>query len=145
MSNESAHVELRILSQSRYLCVVRAAVEATAGRWGLDEQTCGRIVLAVDEAVANVIRHGYKHSEDQPIWIRLAPLEQSGGGMEIVIEDRCPNVDLSRIKARSLDEVRPGGLGINILQQVMDEVKFEHVANGEGVRLTMRKRATSDA
>ena len=54
------HILLRILSQPRYLCVVRAAEEMAATRMGLDTDDADRVVLAVDEACANVIRHGYR-------------------------------------------------------------------------------------
>jgi len=133
-------VELRILSQPRYLCVVRAAVEALAEKIGFDNEACGKIILCVDEAVTNVIRHGYKEQPDKPIVVRLNPVcEASRDGIEIVIEDECCSVDLSRIKPRALDDVRPGGLGTHIMSELMDVARFAHRSDGDGVQLTMRK------
>lgn len=136
------HITIRIHSHPRYLCVLRSAVETAAKEYGLDQQISGRVVLAVDEAVANVIRHGYHGQTDKPIWVNLAPIKADGGGIEVVIEDECRGVDLSRIRGRDLKDVKPGGLGVHILREIMDEVEYRHRESHEGVRLTMRKRAS---
>ena len=43
------------------------------------------------------------------------------------------------IKSRDLDDIRPGGLGVNIIRQVMDEVSYER-RERIGMRLTLIKR-----
>src|SRR4051812_20580693 len=102
------HIEIRLLSQPRYLSVARAAVEAAAVKMGLPHEA-SRITLAVDEALTNVIRHGYGGREDRPIWVKLAPLTVGGrAGMEVLIEDESAPIDLKRIEGRPLDEIRPG-------------------------------------
>src|SRR5687768_7458336 len=117
---EPADISIRLLSQPRYLSVARAAVETAALRMGLDEDQAGKVTLAVDEAIANVIRHGYKGEHDRPIWVRMTPVTRDGvPGMEIIIEDECTGVDLKKIKGRALEEVRPGGLGVHIITGVM--------------------------
>lgn len=135
-----AHVTIRILSQPRYLGAVRAAVEATAEQLGFDDTERGRIVLAVDEAVSNVIRHGYHGREDGLIQLRLWPVRDGRrDGMEILIEDECEGIDLAGIRSRALEDVRPGGLGVHILQQVMDEAQYSHRADRTGLALRLRK------
>jgi anti-sigma regulatory factor (Ser/Thr protein kinase) len=133
-------ISMQISSQPRYLGVVRAAVETAAKKMGLSDDEAAKITLAVDEAIANVIRHGYGGQTDQPIWLKMSPKSRDGrDGIEIVVEDRCLGVDLSRIKSRSLDEIRPGGLGVHIITGVMDEVEYQSRDDGEGVRLRMVK------
>ena len=56
--NDDPDIELRILSHPRNLCVVRAAVEMAVRRLGFSEPDAAQIILAVDEAMANCIRHG---------------------------------------------------------------------------------------
>lgn len=159
-----------MFSQPRYLSGVRTLVSAVAQRLGFDESACGQVALAVDEALCNVIRHGYQRSPEGIIWVKIwpiddeagehcegaaldAPLDQHrprAGGIRIVIEDLAPQVDPEAIRSRDLEEVRPGGLGVHIMKEIMDEVRFEHRGPGEtgergrGMRLTMIKRRSSE-
>ncbi len=131
-----------MVSDPTYLSGARDLVAAVARRLGFSEEGCGQIALAVDEALCNIIRHGYDRRKDAPIWINLWPLAASNGsgpGMRIVLEDEARQVDPCQIRSRDLDEVRPGGLGVHIIQQVMDEAKYEK-RDGKGMRLTLVKR-----
>src|SRR4029434_8191323 len=97
-------------------------VASVSRRLGFSEEACGQIALAVDEALCNVIRHGYERRKDGPIWVSLWPMDSNGGGPggRIVIEDEAKQIDPEEIKGRDLDEIRPGGLGVHIIRQVMD-------------------------
>jgi len=138
-------IDLRLVSHPRYLCVARAAVAAAVEKYGFGQETVGQVMLAVDEAVSNVIRHGYDGAEDQPVWIRVSPTTPQGeAGFTIVVEDEGRQVDPACIRGRELDEVRPGGLGVHIIRNVMDEANYTRRPNG-GMRLTMAKRFTPEA
>lgn len=136
-------IEIRIDSDPQFLCVVRSAVEKAAATFGLPQPDCDRLVLAVDEALTNIIRHGYRGQADQPIWITLSPaLHMGRPGVEVTIDDETKDVDLNAIKARNLDHVRPGGLGVSIIQQSVDECAYQSRNGSQGVRLTLRKFAS---
>lgn len=45
-------------------------------------------------------------------------------GIEIILEDSGNSPDLSKIKGRPLNEIRPGGLGLHFVRQSMDQVEF---------------------
>ena len=133
-------VKLCISSSPTLLPVVRAAVEKMCQLLGLDDQATGGVVLSVDEALANVIRHAYGDDHDQPIDIDLVPIAGDNGRcLKICLADRGPHVDPAQIKSRNLSEVRPGGLGVHIIQEHMDEVEFR-AREGGGTRLVMIKR-----
>ena len=137
---DTSDIEIRMLSQARYVCIGRSAAEAAARAVGMDEQTAGQVKLAVGEALANVIHHGYNDCPDHPIWLKLSPYAHDGtGGLEVVIEDECGQVDLSTIKGRKLEDIRPGGLGVHLIQQVMDYVEYRQREGGCGLTLIMRK------
>lgn len=123
-------------------------MEAALKRLDWPEEFIAQMALAVDEALANVIRHGYEGREDGEILLRFETLPAAGdargdgqvtgegGGVKIVIEDEGRQVDPSAIRGRELSEVRPGGLGVHIMRQVMDEITYEQRAE-QGMRLVM--------
>jgi len=132
-------IELNLSSSPRCLPVVRAATEKMARLVGFDEDQTGRITLSIDEALANVIKHGYGGRQDQPITVRLEPVDdQRGAGLTVTIRDFGKQVDPAKIRSRDLADVRPGGLGVHIIQTVMDEVVYSH-ADGGGMKLRMVK------
>jgi sigma-B regulation protein RsbU (phosphoserine phosphatase) len=107
-------------------------------RCGAEE--AGRIVLALDECCANVIRHRNPAIGDGSIHV-----EAEVGEAHAVFRLRafCRRDDVSRIKPRDLEDVRPGGLGTHIVREVMDAVAFEPDAERpECVALVMRKTWT---
>jgi anti-sigma regulatory factor (Ser/Thr protein kinase) len=149
MNDPCAPIELRILSQPRLLCVARAAVGSAVERLGFPPDACAHIMLALDEAVTNVMRHGYQGRADGPIWISFIPLEKNAGaapdanrfccgGFRIVIEDEARQVDPGSIQGRDLEDVRPGGLGVHIIRKIMDQVEYSPRPAG-GMRLVMTK------
>lgn len=155
MSEQTYDIQLRIWSHPRYLCVVRAVVESALGRLGFPPDLRTRMTMAVDEAVANVIRHGYDNRDDGPIWLTLEALAGGGddgeagrdsqhGGVRIVIEDEARQVEAEQIRGRDLAKVRPGGLGVHIIEQVMDHVQYEKRAE-RGMRLVMIRRYRGEA
>jgi anti-sigma regulatory factor (Ser/Thr protein kinase) len=143
MSDTNPPIKIELVSDPMYLCGARELVSCIAHRIGFDDMECSKIALAVDEAMCNVIRHGYERATDKPIWVTITPLdssEESFGGIEIVIEDEAKQIDPTAIKGRELEDIRPGGLGVHIIREVMDSVVFEK-RERVGMRLTMRKRA----
>lgn len=138
--NDSPHIRIELISDPRYLCGVREMVSAVAERLGFSEEECGQIKLAVDEALCNVVCHGYGKRTDRPIWLSLSPV-YNGSHVEqlkIVIEDEARQVDPESIQGRNLDDIRPGGLGVHIIREIMDEVRFEK-RDPIGMRLTLIK------
>jgi serine/threonine-protein kinase RsbW len=143
-------IELRLLSNPMYLSGARDLVTNIAGRCGFDELGCGKLALAIDEALCNIIRHGYDDRTDCPIaiFIGFTDAIQSTPGRQaesrgprslvVIIEDEGHQVDPATIVGRPLEEVRPGGLGVHIIREIMDEVVFEK-RETVGMRLIMRK------
>jgi anti-sigma regulatory factor (Ser/Thr protein kinase) len=132
-------IDIRIPSDPANLCTVREAIRRSAAGAGFEEPDTEQIVLAVDEALANVIKHGYGGCRDQPIHIRIEYAAEPGrSGVRFVIRDFGKSVDPRTICGRDLDDVRPGGLGVHIMKTVMDEVRYAP-ADGGGTRLEMLK------
>jgi anti-sigma regulatory factor (Ser/Thr protein kinase) len=134
-----AHVRLEMLSQPRLLAGVRSLVGCIAQRLGFNEIQCGQISLAVDEALCNVITHGYDRRPDGRVWLTLVALDGTPQGLKVIIEDLARQVDPAEIKPRDLEDIRPGGLGVHIIREVMDDVRYEQREGSRGMRLTMIK------
>ncbi len=95
------------------------------------------IVRSVDEALANIMRHTYKSQRGLPIevscWRLLPdPLTNKQAGLEILLSDSGPPVDLAKLRGRPLEEIRPGGLGLHFMKQSMDVVEFRR-KNGKNL------------
>jgi anti-sigma regulatory factor (Ser/Thr protein kinase) len=134
----SMPIQLRIYSAA-HLPVVRAAVDKVCRQAGFDDETSGAVVLSVDEALTNVIRHAYKGASGRPIDLEIELLAgDARHGVAIRLRDYGQWVDPSTIKSRDLEDVRPGGLGVHIMKECMDSVSFEP-ADGGGTLLTMVK------
>jgi len=135
-------IELHISSNPEYLQVVRLAVRQVGRVVGFDEKARDLIVLAVEEALTNVIRHSYGGPCDEQIVIKLNRIDSDpaggGGALEISVRDFGRKVDPETIKGRDLDQVRPGGLGVHLIKSVMDEVEYCS-APGQGMLLQMKK------
>ncbi len=134
-------LKITIISNPAYIRVVRTAVEEFSGQNGFPQVQSHQIGLAVNEALANVIEHGYEGNMSQLINIVVEMLDGDrlpGKGIRIIIRDFGRQVDPECIKSRDLNEIRPGGLGVHIMKTVMDEVVYRCVPEG-GMELTMFK------
>lgn len=138
-------LNLEMRSQPILLCAARSMVGNLASRVGFNEADCSQISLAVDEALCNVINHGYKRRPDGVIWLKVWAQEEPEGELHIVIEDQAEQVDPEKIRPRDLEEIRPGGLGVYIIREVMDDVRYEKRDSPDGgMRLVMRKKVSQN-
>jgi phosphoserine phosphatase RsbU/P len=136
---EPAHsvLELEFPAQPEQMRGVRAAL-----RNALDGQEVGpelrdKLVLAVDEACTNIIRHAYSGPCADSISLRIS---RERDMLAFEIADQAPAIDPSRVRPRDLAECRPGGLGVAFIDALMDEWRIEPGPGGKGNVLRMRKK-----
>ena len=123
---------VRMASDPRLLPVVRSTVSELAAVWGFEDEQCRRITLAVDEALSNIIRHAYKNQCDQEIDLNF---QAHSNCLEFSFVDRGEPADPSRFCAQPLNEVATGGRGTHLIRQIMDEVCYERLPEGNLLRL----------
>ncbi len=116
-------VEIKIASDPRLLVVVRAMIGQLCEVLEYPAADQREIVLAVDEACSNIIKHTYHGDCSRTIEILCKGNQEK---LEIVLLDCGPPIDIARIAPRDLSEVRPGGLGTHFIRSTMDEVVYEH-------------------
>ncbi len=132
-------VRIELLSDPKYLPLVRAVVDQGATLAGFGEEDRHRILLAVTEGLTNVIRHGYHDRTDRPIDLCLQAVP---GLFHLDIVDYGLFVDPSVMQSRPLDDVRPGGLGVHLMKATMDRVEYRRNPHG-GTTLTLVKHGSS--
>jgi serine/threonine-protein kinase RsbW len=133
-------LKLELHSDPKLLSAVRGALERLTELLGLPAPECRSVTRAVDEALANIIRHCYCGRLDQPIEVTCNRIRRRGAvgpdeGLEILLRDFGPAVDPAKLRGRPLDEIRPGGLGLHLIRQSMDTVQYRRTRGTNQFRL----------
>ncbi len=116
---------------------VRDAVLEAVGGYGCGEAVARDVVLAVDEACQNVIRHAYADKPDGEITLDILG---RGDSIVVLLRDFAAGVDADKIRPRDVEDLRPGGLGTRFIGEIMDEIEFLPPPKGRGNLLRMVKR-----
>jgi serine/threonine-protein kinase RsbW len=110
-----------------------------AKRAGLNDSEVYAVQLAVDEASTNIIEHGYGQECPERIDITCEILED---GLKVVIFDDAEPFNPEAIPEpeinESLEDIKPRGLGMFLMRQMMDEVHYETTPD-RGNTLTLIK------
>ena len=133
-------LRLELPSNPEILCVVRSAVMRLTEELGFPAEECRGVTRAVDEALANIIRHAYDDRPEQPIELLCRRFQDRTGkteraGLEIILVDHGAAADRKKLCGRSLDEVRPGGLGLHFIQDGVDVMQYTSQAHKNRLRL----------
>jgi sigma-B regulation protein RsbU (phosphoserine phosphatase) len=94
-------------------------------------------VLAINEACMNVIQHGYQFAAGQYFTLQLSV--NDGVFFANLLDNGLPASDTD-LQPRSLDELRPGGLGVRFMRELMDGVAYLPVPEGFTNCLQLSKR-----
>ena len=118
---------------------VQPWIEALADQYGFSEDTRFAMHLCVEEALANIVMHGYRNEPGHPIVIRASVSERE---LFIVIEDKAPAFAPVEPAPQgdattpvSLESIEPGGNGIRLLYRFAGSLAYERFPDGN--RLTI--------
>lgn len=134
-------IRLEVRSDPRLLRTIRCLVRGWVEACELTSDVADEMVLAIDEACSNAIRHSYGGDCDRFVELTLRADDQF---LEIRLCDQgepCPPEHRER---RALDipdpaKLEPGGLGVQLIHRAFDEVDFCPGASS-GNCLIMRRR-----
>jgi serine/threonine-protein kinase RsbW len=119
---------LKVKSRTENLSVIRDFVSSVASEVNIPKDVVENIILAVDEACTNIIKHAYKFSPDGEIIVKI---KTSKSKFEIKILDYGINFEPEKVPEPDLQKYyrqrRVGGLGIYLMKTLMDEVKYSTV------------------
>jgi serine/threonine-protein kinase RsbW len=100
-------------------------VEAFCRTWSIPERTIHRFILALDEALTNVMTHAFSDGLRHGIEVQVA--FRDGALTATVSDDGVPFDPLSQpapdIHA-PLEDRKIGGLGIHLIRSMMDAVEY---------------------
>ena len=141
MTADPPDLRVALRSDPRLLRTVRSMVRCYLDDLGWPADEAELMVLAVDEACTNAIRHACHGVTDATYELIL-----HGGESELVFEVIDPGepADLEGIASRcrevvDADTVRPGGLGLDLMRKTFDEVEFGRGPEG-GNRVVLTRR-----
>ena len=119
------------------LKILRQLVRECLEKEGCEREFIQSMVLGVNEACMNIIQHAYALREAEVFKLEIYT---DGKDLVIVLTDSAPTVDIKNVHSRDLDDVRPGGLGVHFINELMDSVEFLGGGNGRGNILKMKKQ-----
>lgn len=132
---ESAH-SLSIPGATQHLGKVRRFVEKHAREARLGEQAIAHIKMAVDEACANIIEHAYDDDRQEISVLVMIDTER----FTVCIRDQGrpfrPESWSEPNLFRIAESRRGGGLGVQIMRSLMDQVEYTTRGDTNEVRLT---------
>ena len=141
MNQEYDYVEMKIPAKSEYVGVVRLTISGIASRMGFSFDDIEDLKIAVSEACTNAVQHAYKEGEDGEILIGCGVYEDR---LELMVADHGHSCNFDEVRQglgpyerdQSVEFLREGGLGLYLIETLMDEVKIHQ---NEGVTVFMTK------
>ena len=131
---------LTLTSQLDDLARVLPWLEVLANRYAVPPQTRFAIQLCLEEALSNIVRHGYRGRAHQSITVECAP--PAAGELVFTIEDHAPPFDPLATPAsdlapapQSIADLQPGDQGLRLMRNFASRLAWEPTPNGN--RLTL--------
>lgn len=125
--------ELDRSTESSHLATFRKFADDRAAALGFTTKERSQIELALTETIANIIKHTYKMSTNGRIVMGVTSAPKR---IEFHLRDWGPKQDSTQFKSRDLEDIRPGGLGVRFVKEVMDSVEFDDtLPDGNAVHL----------
>nr|WP_313785279.1 anti-sigma B factor RsbW [Paenibacillus larvae] len=129
MKPTSRSVKLTLPAEAEYLDIVRLTLYGVTSKLGFSYEEIEDMKVAVSEACNNVIVHTYEPDESGVLEVSFDPVRN---GVFITIKDQGQSFDhiqkiesISSLHNKSLQEVRTGGLGLYLMQALMDKVEVK--------------------
>jgi len=118
---------------------VSVVLDQTMRANGFAEEEILDTQLAVEEAITNIIRHGYAGTYGEI----LITCRTTHGHSEVQIEDSAPPFNPLSIPdpdiSDNIEDRKIGGLGVFLIRQVMDEVVYRY-ESGKNILVLIKKK-----
>jgi len=144
---QANRIHLTIDSNLADVFLVGLLINSACRFLGLDETEAYQMELCVVEAVNNTIRHAYRGQAGHEVAVSAAI---SPDRLEFSVRDRGSPIsedDLAVLRREAsatdcdpfaLDQLPEGGIGLEIMREVMDQVDYESRGGVNCLRMTKR-------
>jgi len=129
--------QLTFTSDPKELSIVRQRVRDFLDEAGVDDMEAELMILAIDEACTNIIRHAYHSEGGCPVHLDL---ESAPRTVRMRLRDYGQQCPPEKLVGRDLKDFKPGGIGLHIIRKAFDVVEFRRMHKGTQLRLTKRIR-----
>jgi len=130
--------KIEFASHPANLSSVRSLVRQFAVAARLPDKEVELVVLGVDEACANIIRHVYRREETRLIGLSCEQIET---GLRFRLRDYGDqDCEPAQWCGRALESIQPGGLGLHLIRSAFDHVDYRPKRNGMELVLTKHFR-----
>ena len=126
--------KIEFSSHTANLALMRSFVRNFLDAYPFSEKERMLMVLGVDEACTNIIRHAYQLRDDQLIALSMEGLRKC---VRMRLRDYGEQVRPHEMKGRSHDMIKPGGLGLYLIRNAFDEI--DYVLKRCGTELVLTK------
>lgn len=135
--------EISLVNDLRQIAVVAAGISGFCASRDLPSHTAYAVNLAIEELLTNTISYGYGDEGAHRIEIIL---RMEGDTLVVIIVDDSmpfdPTKEMEVDVGSSLEDRRVGGLGLLLVQQMMDQVEYRRLKGCNIVTLT---KSTAEA
>ncbi|MGV3490108.1 MAG: ATP-binding protein [Devosia sp.] len=126
-----------------------------ATREGFPDKLAFALEVCLEELFTNVIRHGGAGTWDEKVHADLPDplsvtlkLEAAGDTVTLTVEDNGHPFDVSEATPRKIGEpieqVLPGGLGVQLIRSFSQSLRYEPLARGNRVLLTFLREQLAE-
>lgn len=135
-------MQLVLRSRLDELVQVYPWIEALGAAYAIPSTTRFAMNLCLEEALSNVVQHGYRGDPDQTITVTF----ERNGEREIsfIVEDSAPHfrpfdpaVPMENAAPAALEQIVPGGNGIRLLRKFADAVEWKPLEHGNRLRIAL--------
>lgn len=141
MNKPYDYVEMKIPAKPEFVGVIRLTLSGIASRMGFTYDEIEDLKIATSEACTNAVQHAYKKNEKGEVIIGFGLYNDR---LEVMVADSGQSFDFHSARKEigpydqneSVEFLREGGLGLYLIETLMDEVRIHHK---EGVTVFMTK------
>lgn len=140
MNLDNRTIRMTLPAEAEYIDLVRLTLYGLGTKLGFSYEDIEDMKVAVAEACNNAVVHAYEPGRIGTIEVRFELLED---GMKVTVKDEGGSFNFdekaqqaSSLHDQSLEEAKVGGLGIYLMQALMDEVE---VTNDGGTEVVLTK------
>ena len=127
--------KVEFCSHTGNLALMRNFVRGFLDNLPFSEKERTLMVLGVDEACTNIIRHAYELQDDKPIALSL---EVKRDCVCLRLRDYGRQKAPEEMRGRSHDRIQPGGLGLHLIRSAFDKV--DYILKPKGTELVLTKK-----